>query len=374
MLLGETDTAYYVMDYVDGESLENLLKRRGSLPEDEALPIILKVADALSYLHKKGRFHLDVKPGNIMLRNDGKVILIDFGSSKQYAEVDGEDTSTLAPCYTSGYAPIEQMNPQKTKYTAATDIYALGATLHKMLTGQKPPSAISIQNGDEPLATLPEEITPSTHAAITAAMRLNREDRTQNIEEFVAAIVEGMEQSQEQEDNSPSLWWKKEDLRPVSIRPTDSLAYLWGGTLYGGCILLSASIWAYEDLLAYYTHGYGNPHYNPVLAIAIIIAANTIIVAIIAYLFRWAFFPNYMRRHRNELLDTDYIKTGEERYSIVVRGTQASHKYGVYDTLFERLVLPFSYDHLTWVTPQELLYAKENEESFSIDLKGNKYQ
>ena len=184
-LFEENGTAYYVMDYIEGESLSNLIKRRGSLSEEEALPIIQKVADALGYMHKKNCFHLDVKPSNIMLRNDGKVILIDFGSAKQYAEVDGENTTTLAPCYTPGYAPSEQMNPRPTKFTAATDIYALGATLYKMLTGMTPPSAIDLQNEEATLSSLPECISAPTRSAVEKALIPQKKSRTQTVAAFL---------------------------------------------------------------------------------------------------------------------------------------------------------------------------------------------
>ena len=187
-LFEENGTAYYVMDYIDGESLNSLLKRRGSLPENEALPIILKVADALGYMHKQNRFHLDVKPANIMLRNDGKVILIDFGSSKQYAEVDGENTTTLAPCYTAGYAPSEQMNPKQTTFTAATDVYALGATLYKMLTGQNPPSAIDLINGEDTLSPMPKGTSKNVKNCLEKAMVPQRNQRTQNIDDFITSL------------------------------------------------------------------------------------------------------------------------------------------------------------------------------------------
>jgi len=188
-LFEENGTAYYVMDYIDGESLGSILKRRGSLPENEAVAIIQKVASALDYMHKQNRFHLDVKPANIMLRRDGKVLLIDFGSSKQYAEVEGENTTTLAPCYTPGYAPTEQMNPKPTTFTAATDVYALGATLYKMLTGMTPPSAIDIVNGEETLSPLPNEISKNVKECIAKAMIPQRNLRVQSIAEFVKLMT-----------------------------------------------------------------------------------------------------------------------------------------------------------------------------------------
>jgi len=187
-LFEENGTAYYVMDYIDGESVGSLLKRRGSLQEKETVAIILKVASALDYMHKQNRFHLDVKPGNIMLRKDGKVLLIDFGSSKQFAEVDGENTTTLAPCYTPGYAPTEQMNPKPTAFTAATDVYALGATLYKMLTGMTPPSAIDLVNGEEDLSPLPDEISKNVKECVEKAMIPQRNKRMQSVGEFVGML------------------------------------------------------------------------------------------------------------------------------------------------------------------------------------------
>lgn len=187
-LFEENSTAYYVMEYIDGEPLSALLKRRGSLQEKEAVAIILKVAGALDYMHRLNRFHLDVKPANIMLRKDGKVILIDFGSSKQYAEVDGENTTTLAPCYTPGYAPSEQMNPKRTAFTAATDIYALGATLYKMLTGLTPPSAIDLVNGEKTLSPLPDEVSRNARECVDKAMVPQRNKRMQSIADFVNTL------------------------------------------------------------------------------------------------------------------------------------------------------------------------------------------
>lgn len=189
-LFEENATAYYVMDYIEGQSLHALLARRHTLPEAEALPIIRKVAAALGYMHSQNRYHLDIKPANIMLRHDGKVILIDFGTSKQYAEVDGENTTTLTPCYTPGYAPPEQMNPAHTRYTAATDVYALGATLYKVLTGQTPPTSIMLMMGEATLPSLPTSISPSVKTCIERAIVPLRANRLQSIGEFLEILGE----------------------------------------------------------------------------------------------------------------------------------------------------------------------------------------
>ena len=88
----ENGTAYYAMEYVDGVSLNQVVKQRGALPEAEALKYIRQIADALDFIHQKRMNHLDVKPANILLKKNGDVVLIDFGLAKQYDEA-GEQKS-----------------------------------------------------------------------------------------------------------------------------------------------------------------------------------------------------------------------------------------------------------------------------------------
>ena len=106
----ENNTAYYVMDFIEGSSLDDIVDKRGALPEKEAVDYIKQVASALDYIHQRSINHLDVKPANIMVRNDNKAILIDFGVSKQYDE-QGEQTSTTPVGISYGYAPMEQYMP-----------------------------------------------------------------------------------------------------------------------------------------------------------------------------------------------------------------------------------------------------------------------
>lgn len=91
----ENGTAYYVMDYIDGKSLGDMVKHRGALPESEAVGYIRQVADALKYVHSLNRLHLDIKPGNVMVDANGHAMLIDFGASKHYEMESGENTTTL---------------------------------------------------------------------------------------------------------------------------------------------------------------------------------------------------------------------------------------------------------------------------------------
>ncbi len=181
----ENGTAYYVMDYIDGKSLSQIIASRGPLPEDEALNYINQVADALDYVHSLDRLHLDVKPGNIMVSAGGHVTLIDFGTSKHYDAETGENTSTLMGVNTPGYAPHEQRGKSFTTFSPATDIYALGATLYKLLSGVTPPDAVDLLSEDATLEPLSNNISAVTRNAVYTAMRSKRKDRPQSISEFL---------------------------------------------------------------------------------------------------------------------------------------------------------------------------------------------
>ena len=182
----ENGTVYYVMDYIDGCSLSSLISNKGHLSESEALGYIQQVADALGYVHSRNRLHLDVKPQNIMIDHEGKAVLIDFGVSKQYDEVNGENTSTLLGS-TPGYAPIEQSGNGVVRFYPSADIYALGATLYKALTGVTPVAAHLRASGEE-LDPMPADISPATCAAVEAAMKINKAHRPQSIAEFLALL------------------------------------------------------------------------------------------------------------------------------------------------------------------------------------------
>lgn len=184
----ENGTAYYVMDYIDGKSLGDIVKQRGPLPEAEAVGYIRQVADALKYVHSLNRLHLDIKPGNVMVDANGHAMLIDFGTSKHYDMESGENTSTLMGVNTKGYAPVEQSTQSFTKFSPATDIYALGATLYKLLTGITPPDAYLLMAKEETLAPLPSCISKSTHNAVLKAMTLIRADRPQTIDVFLGLL------------------------------------------------------------------------------------------------------------------------------------------------------------------------------------------
>lgn len=188
----EHNTAYYVMDFIEGDSLSEIVHRRGALPEQEALNYIRQAAAALEFIHGRNINHLDVKPANLMVRkDDGKVILIDFGLSKQY-DAGGGQISTTPVGISQGYAPMEQYNAGGvSSFSPQADIYSLGATLYKLVTGQTPPQSNEVFN--EGLPALPSHLSPSTVRAITESMRPGRKDRPQSVAEFVALLDDDIE-------------------------------------------------------------------------------------------------------------------------------------------------------------------------------------
>lgn len=145
----ENGTAYYVMDYIEGESLRTKLNREGCLSESLVLKYLQQILPALDTAHKQNIWHLDIKPENIMVDRYGHAYLIDFGASK-HVEPNSTLTTSLALAYTPGYCPPELLdlsNETPEYYLQAikdigpwTDIYALGATIYNLLTETIPPS------------------------------------------------------------------------------------------------------------------------------------------------------------------------------------------------------------------------------------------
>ena len=184
----ENGTAYYVMDYLSGGSLSDLVQRNGVLAEATALGYIRQVADALSYIHARNINHLDIKPSNVLIDGNGNAVVIDFGLSKRYDET-GSQTSTTPVGISHGFAPLEQYQPGGVStFSPTTDIYSLGATLYKLLSGQTPPNATALLDADLDLSRL--SASPSTKAAIAAAMQPKRKGRPQTVEAFIAMLDE----------------------------------------------------------------------------------------------------------------------------------------------------------------------------------------
>lgn len=156
-LFEENQTAYYVMEYVSNGSLDELIKVKGRLTSEDCVSFSLQIAEALSYMHENKMLHLDLKPNNIMVRKDNGLVLIDFGLAKRFDAYGNPETSTTIGHGTPGYAPVEQANyhgADNGEFPATMDVYALGATMFKMLTGHRPPEASVILNDGFPTSEL----------------------------------------------------------------------------------------------------------------------------------------------------------------------------------------------------------------------------
>ena len=187
----ENNTTYYVMQYVDGGSLDDYIASQGRLSEGETFAILRDVGAALSYMHRHKMLHLDLKPKNIMRRgSDGHIFLIDFGLSKYFTEGGEPESSTTIGHGTPGYAPLEQARYRHDgSFPATIDVYALGATAFKMLTGKRPPEASDILNDGFPSDDLLSQgISSSTVESIRRAMSAERRSRYQTVDEFLSAL------------------------------------------------------------------------------------------------------------------------------------------------------------------------------------------
>ena len=188
----ENGTFYYVMDYIDGQNLNDYVKTH-YVDAEEAVSIIKSVADALIYMHEeKHMLHLDLKPSNVMRRSDGHVFLIDFGLSKHYGDDGQPETSTTIGLGTVGYAPIEQANRARNgEFRPTIDVYALGATLYKLLTRETPPPASDLVSDDELLENKLREkkIPDNLIKVVIGAMCPNVKKRIQSVREFRDALT-----------------------------------------------------------------------------------------------------------------------------------------------------------------------------------------
>lgn len=177
-------TACYVMEFLDGGSLADYVKKHGALSVGVAKKILKPVADAVAFLHSNRITHLDIKPGNIMFRSNGEPVLIDFGLAKHYDRRGNATTTVRTLAYSAGFSPAEQYVGLK-QFSPQSDVYALAATFANMLTGKTPPEAIDLEFSlNDWSVCLPEEVRP----AVVHAMAYSRKDRTLLVHDFVKEL------------------------------------------------------------------------------------------------------------------------------------------------------------------------------------------
>lgn len=182
-LFEENDTAYYVMDYVEGKSIRELIDQQGCMDEQMAWNCLNQMLDALDEIHNNNIWHLDIKPANIMLDKNGNLSLIDFGASKM-VQSDATMNTSIVTAYTPGYAPIEQVSQKVENYGPWTDFYALGATLYNIITGSTPQLFDDIVEHGNQAFNFSDNIDSRLRELIIWMMQTNRNKRPQSVDEI----------------------------------------------------------------------------------------------------------------------------------------------------------------------------------------------
>jgi formylglycine-generating enzyme required for sulfatase activity len=190
----ENNTAYMVMEYEKGRAMNELLKGKNTLSEDELKSIVLPVLEGLQRVHAAGFIHRDIKPPNLFIREDGSPVLLDFGSARQSF---GFKTQTLTSMVSPGFAPFEQYVAKSDKQGPWTDIYGMGATLYRSIVGRSPTDAMDrseaiLHSTTDPYVSI-SEIKPEGYSdaflnAIDHALAFKPENRPQSVSQWSAEL------------------------------------------------------------------------------------------------------------------------------------------------------------------------------------------
>ena len=183
----ENNTAYIVMDFIEGKTLQSWLQKAGPLPWESVRAIFMPVIQTMSQVHRLGLIHRDISPDNLMLLPDGRVKILDLGAAKDLNINSGNSSMQVAK---SGFSPLEQY-VQSIRSGTWTDVYSMAATMYYTLTGVLPPSAIDRTNEDTLRWDLPQlqAVPPSVCTAMKNAMATRSEDRTQTMDIFYGELL-----------------------------------------------------------------------------------------------------------------------------------------------------------------------------------------
>ena len=182
----ENGTAYYVMAFIDGESLsEHAARTCKPFSEAETIRIARQMAEALQFIHGKRMLHLDIKPSNIMIDKAGEATLIDFGASKQFASGESTSVSSSTLEFSHSYAPGELLSGNKDSLGPWTDFYSLGATLFNMRTLRKPPSYQEVVNDGSSAFNYPYPVSNKMKSLIAKMMQPKKTSRPQTAKEVI---------------------------------------------------------------------------------------------------------------------------------------------------------------------------------------------
>ena len=220
-------TGYSVMEYAEGETLSEVLQRKGTLTESELKAILFPILDGLEVVHEADFLHRDIKPSNIVIRDDGSPVLIDFGSARQ--AVAGKSRSVTA-IVTPGYAPIEQYSA-KGHQGPWTDIYGLGAVCYRCLVGE-PPADATERLREDPLVPAAQrckgKASVSLLDAIDRALRVDEGERPQSIAEWRTTLSDETEAPPNLSSSSSSLTQEIASLSVFLLSFVVSMIFLFG--------------------------------------------------------------------------------------------------------------------------------------------------
>ena len=180
------NSAYLVMEFLEGCSLKDYAVKNGTFPAQKFLPMLKPLMEDIHRMHERGVIHRDIAPDNIVMLSDGQMKLIDFGAARSYL---GDKSMTVV--VKKGFAPVEQYMSKGS--SSSTDVYALAATIYYCITGKVPTDSAERQYDDAPLESpisLGADITPKQENALLQALNIHQKDRIQTVQEFLAAIQE----------------------------------------------------------------------------------------------------------------------------------------------------------------------------------------
>ena len=235
------NTAYMVMEYIEGVTLKEYLEQKGGrIPFEEAKAIMMPVMDALREVHSVGLLHRDISPDNIYITTTGQVKVLDFGAARYYA---GEQSKSLSVILKPGYAPEEQYRSSG-KQGTWTDVYATGATIYRVISGKTPPEALDRK--EEDTLELPSQMGISIPAdaekALLKALAVSAVQRFQTMGEFQAALNNGMPMAEPLTTATIIEPFRERPAEPTFKKPkSKTLILISGGAI--GIALLGSLLW-----------------------------------------------------------------------------------------------------------------------------------
>lgn len=185
--ISENGTGYIVMEYVEGISLEKYLENKGGKISSRAAADLVKpIVSSLADIHKSGLIHRDISPDNMIITEKNDMVLIDFGSARQY-----DSDKSMSVILKFGYAPYEQYSRHGNQ-GPWTDVYALCAVIYRMITGKKPPDAVARLQNNEELDFSGCEISAGMEKALRKGLEIRAVNRFQSMDEFYSAFYNGV--------------------------------------------------------------------------------------------------------------------------------------------------------------------------------------